>query len=252
MPGRTLDTIEVGIVESDDQCRQFMSAVIGGTPGLRTGCVCSTGRDALWSFAQAQVRPGLFLVSLFLRDMPGTEIIRRIRSLWPGASPILLIPETHPRLLVEALEAGACAYLPKPCAADELVQAIWTVHHGGAVVSSPVAKAIVDHFRARGSVIQSLTDRERQVLTCMSRGLSQQAIAAELGIDKATVRTHVRNILGKLYAHSTAEAIALYLNPKAPAATKDLLPPVRPLPPAPPPNGRLHYFPRPSPHPIVH
>jgi len=247
MPGRQLETIEVGIIESDDQCRQFMSAVIGGTPGLRTGCVCATGRDALCSFAQNH--PRLFLVSLFLRDMPGTEIIRRTRSLWPGASPILLIPESHPRLLVEALEAGASAYLPKPCAADELVQAVWTVHNGGAVVSSPVAKAIVDHFRARGSVIHSLTDRERQVLTCMSRGLSQQAIAAELGIDKATVRTHVRNILGKLYAHSTAEAIALYLNPQAPASDKHPLPLVRPLPPVPPPNGRFHLSARTSPGP---
>jgi DNA-binding NarL/FixJ family response regulator len=244
MPGRQLDTIEVGIIESDDQCRQFMSAVIGGTPGLRAGCVCSTGRQALWSFAKT--RPGLFLVSLFLRDMPGTEIIRRTRSLWPGASPILLIPESHPRLLVEALEAGACAYLPKPCPAEELVHAIRTVHDGGAVVSSPVAKAIVDHFRARGSVIHSLTERERQVLTWMSRGRSRQAIAAELGIDKATVRTHVRNILAKLYAHSTAEAIALYLNPQAPASAKDPLSPVHPL------NGRILYSPRTTPHLAVH
>jgi DNA-binding NarL/FixJ family response regulator len=250
MAGRTLDAIEVGIIESDDQCRQFMSAVIGGTPGLRTGCVCATGRDALWSFAQNH--PGLFLVSLFLRDMPGTEIIRRTRSLWPGASPILLIPESHPRLVVEALEAGACAYLPKPCAAEELVRAIWAVYHGGALVSSPVAKAILDHFRARGSVIRRLTDRERQVLTCLSRGLSQQAIAAELGIDKATVRTHVRNILGKLYAHSTAEAIALYLNPKTLASAIEPPSPAHPRPPAPRPNGRFHLPPRTSPHPIVH
>jgi DNA-binding NarL/FixJ family response regulator len=239
MAGQRLDTIEVGIVESDDQCRQFMSAVIGGTPGLRTTCACSTGRDALWYFAQNH--PGLFLVSLFLRDMPGTELIQRTRSLWPGASPILLIPANHRHLLVEALEAGACAYLPKPCAADELVRAIWTVHQGGAVVCSPVAKAIVDYFRARGSVIHRLTDREQQVLSCMSRGLSQQAIAAELGIDKATVRTHARNILAKLEAHSTAKAIALYLNPTAPASTKD------PLPPAPPPNGWFRCPPRASP-----
>ncbi len=245
MAGQRLDTIEVGIVESDDQCRQFMVAVIGGTPGLRATCACSTGKDALWYFAQN--RPGLFLVSLFLRDMPGTELIERTRALWPGASPILLIPENHPRLLVEALEAGACAYLPKPCAADELIRAILTVHQGGAVVSSPVAKAIVDYFRARGSVIHRLTNRERQVLTCMSRGLSQQAIAAELGIDKATVRTHVRNVLANLDAHSTAEALALYLNPRAPASMPEPLPATPPRPPIPRANARLHYPPRTSP-----
>ena len=229
----------VGIVESDDQCRQFKAAVIGGTPGLHATCVCATGKDALLFFSRN--RPGLFLVSLFLRDMTGTELIQRTRLLWPDASPILLIPENHPHLLVEALEAGACAYLSKPCAADELVRAIRTVHQGGAVVSSPVAKIIVDYFRARGSVIHRLTVREQQVLSCMSRGLSQQAIAAELGIDKATVRTHVRNVLAKLYAHSTAEAIALYLNPGVPACMPD------PLPPAHPPNGWFPCPPRTSP-----
>jgi DNA-binding NarL/FixJ family response regulator len=189
--------------------------------------------------------PGLFLVSLFLRDMTGTELIQRTRLLWPAASPILLIPEKHPRLLVEALEAGACAYLPKPCAADELVRAILTVHQGGAVVSSAVAKAIVDHFRARGTVIRRLTERERQVLTCMSRGLSQQAIGADLGVDKGTVRTHVRNILGKLGAHSSAEAIAFYLNPQAPAITLEPLSPVHPPAPVVSPNRGFHFRPRP-------
>ncbi len=236
MQGQALLTIEVGVVESDDQGRQFMSAVIGGTPGLHVACACSTGRDALWAFSQK--RPGLFLVSLFLPDMTGIDFIQRTRALWPGVAPILLIPENHPRLLVEALEAGACAYLPKPCAADELLRTIWTVHEGGAVVSSPVAKAVVDYFRARGAVFRLLTERERQVLTCLSRGLSQQAIAAELGIDKATVRTHVRNILGKLRAHSSAEAIAFYLNPKVPAWAMEAPSPTCPRSRVAPANGR--------------
>ncbi len=219
MQGQELDTIEVGVVDSEDQGRQFMSAVIGGTPGLRVACACSTGRDALSSFAQNQ--PSLFIVSLFLRDMTGIDLIERSREAWPGASSILLIPENHPRLLVEALEAGACAYLPKPCTADELLRTIWTVHQGGAVVASPVAKAVVDYFRARGAVFRLLTERERQVLSYLSRGLCQQAIATELGIDKGTVRTHVRNILGKLQVHSSAEAIAFYLNPRVPVSVLD-------------------------------
>ena len=212
MAGQISDTIEVAIVESDDQCRQFMSAVIGGTPGMRVTCTCATAREALWFFSQKA--PDLFLADLFLRDMPGTVLVRRTQELWPSSSPILLIPNNHPRLVVEALEAGARAYLARPCAADELLCAVRTVHQGGAVLCSSIARAVVDYFRARGSVIHRLTDRESQVLTCLSRGLPQQTIAAELGIDRATVRTHVRNILGKLDVHSSAEAVALYLNPK--------------------------------------
>jgi DNA-binding NarL/FixJ family response regulator len=233
MPGRAIDTVEVGVVESEDQGRQFMTAVIGGTPGYHVTFSCGTGRDALWSFTQRC--PELFIVSLFLRDMSGTELIQRARSLWPSASPILLIPENQPRLLVQALEAGACAYLPKPCVAEELVRTLWTVHAGGAVVSSLVAKAIVNYFRARGSVMHCLTERESQVLTCLSRGLSQQAIAGELHIDKATVRTHVRNILSKLDARSSAEAVAKYLNPNLAEPAPEAAPSttVRPLIPCP-------------------
>jgi DNA-binding NarL/FixJ family response regulator len=144
---------------------------------------------------------------------------------------------------IEALEAGASAYLPKPCGAEELVRTIRTVHQGGAVVASPVAKAILDYFRARGSVFRLLTERERQVLTCLTRGLSQKAIASELGIDKGTVRTHVRNILGKLDVHSSAEAIAFYLNPKAAALASEPPPPTRPRPSVFLPNGRVRCLP---------
>ena len=221
MAGEPSGAVQIGIVESDDQSRQFMSAVIGGTPGLRVSCACSTGRDALWAFAQNQ-RPNLFVLSLFLKDMTGTELIQRTRVLWPDLVSILLIPQNSPRLLIEALESGASAYLPKPCGAEDLLRAISTVHDGGAVISSHVAKGIVDYFRARGLVFRLLTERERQVLTCMSRGFSQHEIATELGIDKATVRTHVKNILGKLGAHSSAEAIAFYLNPKAPSLPIEL------------------------------
>jgi DNA-binding NarL/FixJ family response regulator len=215
--------VKVGIVESDEAPRQYLTAVIGGTQGLATLWSRSNGKQALGSM-QARC-PDVVLVSLFLHDMTGIDFILQARRLQPRVSYLLLLPDDQPNLFVEALEAGACAYLPKLCGADELVRAIWTVHQGGAVVSSFVAKAVVDYFRARGSVIHKLTEREREVLTCLSRGLSQASIAIDLGIDPATVRTHVRNMLSKLDAHSTAEAIALYLNPVIPPKPNTGLPP---------------------------
>ena len=218
------ETVEVGIVESDDKARQFMAAIVGGTPGLCVLCAAASGREALWHFVQH--RPGLFVVSLFLRDMAGTEFIRRARAHWPGVSPILLIPDNQPHLMLEALESGACAYLPRPCGADELIRAIWTVHRGGATVSSPVAKAVVDYFQARGAALARLTEREQEVLRCLSRGLRQEAITAALGIDKATVRTHVHNLLAKLDVRSATEAVAFYLNPRLSSTAKERLLPV--------------------------
>ena len=166
---RPAEAVEIGIVESDDSSRHYLAAVIGGTPGLRLLSSCATAKDAFVAFSHH--RPRVLLVSLFLRDTAGTQFIRSSVTLWPNVQSILLIPNQCSSFLVEALEAGARAYLPKPCAADELVRAIRTVVEGGAVVSSTVARLIVDYFRARGNIINPHTDRETHVQTIQSAGL---------------------------------------------------------------------------------
>jgi DNA-binding NarL/FixJ family response regulator len=203
-------------VESDDTNRRFMAAVVAGTPGLSNPWACATGRDALSSLGRCPAE--VVLASLFLRDMTGGDFILQARRLRPGSLFVLLVPEAQPHLLMQALETGAGGYLSKPCGADELIKAVWTVRQGGAVISNVIAKTVVDYFGARGSVLTRLTDRERQVLNCLSSGLSHAEISVQFGIDRETVRSHVRNVLTKLDAHSTVEAIALYLNPKLPGS----------------------------------
>jgi DNA-binding NarL/FixJ family response regulator len=214
---QAFENIEVGIVETDEKRRQYKAALVSSSPGMHTLWSCATAKEGLESFFRHC--PRVAVVSLFLSDMPGTELIRQMRLKWPQALPILLIPENQSRRAVEALEAGACGYLPSPCPADELIRGIRTVHAGGAILERPVVKTIVEHFRARGSVISRLTEREREVLICFSDGLSQPEVVAKFGISKETLHTHVRNVLGKLGARSTMQAVAFYLNPKTPAPT---------------------------------
>ena len=204
-------TIEVGVVESDESFRRYVTAIIRGTPGLNGTFSCGTGKEALVRLAEQG--PDLLIVNVFLKDQSGTDLIFRARALFPQLPFVLLIPEGAPNLSMEALESGARAYLPKPCAPEVLVQAIRTVYAGGVIISSCVAKSVVDYFRARGSVARCLTPREREVLTCLASGLTQADAAVRLGIDHDTVRTHVRNLLLKLNVHSITEAVAGYLNP---------------------------------------
>jgi DNA-binding NarL/FixJ family response regulator len=201
-------------VESDDTSRRFMAAVVAGTPGLSSSWACSTGKDGLASLGRSPAE--VVLVCLFLKDMTGSDFILEARQLRPGSLFLLLVPEAQPHLLMQALETGASGYLSKPCGADDLIKAICTVHQGGAVIANAIAKTVVDYFGARGSVLTRLTERERQVLGCLSSGLSQATISRQFGIDRETVRSHVRHVLAKLDVHSTAEAIALYLNPRLP------------------------------------
>jgi len=192
-----------------------MAAVVAGTPGLSNPWGCATGKEALAYLGRCPAE--VVLASLFLQDMAGSDFLLQARRIRPRSLFLLLVPDGQPHLFLQALETGASGYLSKPCGADELVKAIWTVQQGGAVIANTIAKTVVDYFRARGSVLARLTERERQVLNCLSSGLSHAAISLQLGINRETVRSHVRHVLSKLDVHSAGEAIALYLNPKLPA-----------------------------------
>ncbi len=208
----TAERVGVGIVETDEKFRRYLVAVIEGTPGLTITDACPTGEAALSCFDHHP--PELLVVNLFLADMSGTELIWRARRLWPEAASLLMIAEQCHGQYFEALESAASGYLSKPCPPEELVRAIWTVRHGGAVLPAFLARAVTDYFRARGAVTRRLTCRERQILACLSCGLSQQEAALELGVAQATVQTHVRSLRARLDAHSTAEVLSAYFNPR--------------------------------------
>ena len=202
----------VGIVETDGEFRRYLVAVIEGTPGLTITDACPSGKAALSCFDHHP--PEVLLVDLFLADMSGSELIWQARRRWPKAASVLMISEQHRGQYFEALESTASGYLSKPCPPEELLRAIWTVRQGGAVLPAFLAKTVTDYFRARGAVIRQLTHRERQVLECLSCGLSQREAALELGVAPATVQTHVRSLRARLCARSTAEVLSTYFNPK--------------------------------------
>jgi DNA-binding CsgD family transcriptional regulator len=87
------------------------------------------------------------------------------------------------------------------------------LQEGGAILSSPVARKILQYFHARGSSVRHLSHREREILGLLGQAMHASLIAERLGLSQSTVRTHVRNILLKLKANSRAEAVAKYLNP---------------------------------------
>ena len=207
--------IPVGIVQSDDNRRRFLEILIQATPGLAVAAVCDSG-GGLSCFPRRP--PEVCLASLFLEDMTGIDFLSRARKLWPSMDFIVLLPAQaiHTNQAFEILESGAKGYLPSLCSPPEVIDAIWTVHAGAAVLPKSFANIVTTYFRARGSVISRLTHREREVLRCLSRGQSRIQVARELAIGLATVERHIHNLLLRLEVHSCAEGVSRYLNPPLP------------------------------------
>jgi DNA-binding NarL/FixJ family response regulator len=203
--------IRVAVVEENPVEREYLTALVDGAPGVEVSSAYS-GLAGTMSLLEKD-RPDLLLLDLDALTGFQTEWIRELHTKLPHTTMLVLSAEKDRKQIFQTLEAGVSGWLQKPCTADQIIRAILLVHEGGAVLSSPVARQILNYFHARGSSVDTLTPREREVLGHLSQGLLAADIAAKLGVSRETIRTHVRNILVKLKANSRAEAMAKYLNP---------------------------------------
>ena len=158
----------------------------------------------------------LVLMDLDMPGMGGVEGTRRIKALLPHVVVVVLTVFEDRVSIVDAICAGADGYLLKRISAGRLLEQLRGVIAGGSPLSSGVARTVLDVVRqiegqsgaGRGADPEvELTDRERDVLACLVNGMSYKAAAHELGISVDTVRSHIRNIYGKLQVHSVGEAV---------------------------------------------
>lgn len=156
--------------------------------------------------------PDVVLMDLVMPKVDGIAAIRRIRGLSPSTKIIVLTSFADDDKVFAAVKAGAAGYLLKDVDHAALVEAIRTVHAGGALLHPTVAGKLMQEFAGRGGSQSSpdhLTERETEVLRLVARGMANKAIALELGIAEKTVRTHVSNVLQKLHLADRTQA-ALY------------------------------------------
>ena len=157
----------------------------------------------------AAEHPDVALIDLVMPG-GGIEATRAVRAASPRTQVVLLTSFEDARQIVAAIQAGALSCLLKDVDADALADALRKAARGEAVLHQRVAAKLMDSLR-RGSdpdaaVLESLSQREREVLTLMAEGLSNQQIAERLGIGEKTVKTHVSNVLGKLDVSDRTQA----------------------------------------------
>ncbi|MDX2185102.1 MAG: response regulator transcription factor [Gemmatimonadaceae bacterium] len=182
--------------------------------GIRSVLALETDLDVVaeaGSIAEAEAAlpsaaPDVVVLDLSLPDASGVAGLGRIRTAAPGAKVIILSMHDDPEYARQAVRAGASGYLLKDDAGTDLRSAVRAAVLGGTFFSPPVARALAERSAASRDTptADALSQREREVLSGIARGLTNKEIAAELGIGRRTVESHRENLMDKLGIRTVA------------------------------------------------
>jgi DNA-binding NarL/FixJ family response regulator len=198
-------TIRILIAEDQRIVREGLRAVLEDEDEIAIVGEAANGQEAIELFAQLQ--PDVVLMDLQMPVVDGPEATRRIRERSPDARILVLTTYATDEFIFKALRAGAQGYLLKDASANELLDAIHSIHAGQTLLSPAVAARLVMGVSTGGQ--ESLTPRELEVLTLIGQGRSNGEIATILAIAPRTAKVHVQNILSKLGATNRTEAVSL-------------------------------------------
>jgi DNA-binding NarL/FixJ family response regulator len=203
--------IRIAIVDDDIEFQKTVADCLDGESALKLVCSCSSAEEAMTRLPLE--KPDVVLMDINMRGMGGIECVRRLRRRLPATQIVMLTVFEDTASIFQALAGGATGYLLKHLAADRLTAAIQEVMSGGAPMSAPIARMVVQSLQAPGLENNQcqLSTREADVLDALARGLAYKQIANELGISLSTIRTHIERIYEKLHVHNRTDAVVKYL-----------------------------------------
>ncbi len=196
--------------------RDGLRTLLDSVPDIEVIETTGNGMEAI--MLSRSLRPDVVVTDLKLEGMPGLEMIRRLskEELEPPLRVVVFAMSDTDETMSDVLHAGASGLLGKDASLADLISAIRLAARGQTMLAPVVAQRLVNWFRDRRSpsevvlepMVSSLTQRERQVMMLIARGLSTDEIARELTIGVATVRTHVYRVRCKLGARDRAQLVS--------------------------------------------
>ena len=206
--------IRVLIVDDHTLVRAGFRMILDAQPDIE---VVGEAENGLKAIEAARIlRPEVVLMDIRMPGLDGIEATRRLTSMELNLHVVILTTYDLDEYVFDALAAGATGFLLKHVPPEELVHGVRVAAGGESLLAPSVTRRLIEEFARHRSPVHvpskamnSLTDRERDVLKLLARGLSNPEIAAELHVGEATVKTHVAHVLDKLDLRDRVQAVIL-------------------------------------------
>ncbi|MET0405186.1 MAG: response regulator transcription factor [Cystobacter sp.] len=234
MTEATTDTpIRVLVVEDQTSILKNQLRLLQTHQALEIVGTALSGEEALEKVPLCS--PQVLLLDLGLPRMSGIDVTRQIKARWPHVELLIFTIFEEADKVLEAVQAGASGYLLKGTPVDKIVEAIKDVHAGGSVIQPSLASHLLRRFRVNPEPasaapqppaitdaaptrrtgrqldgeppLKPLSDREREILQLIAKGVSNNEAAQVLSLSKATIRTHLEHIYRKLEVTNRTEAV---------------------------------------------
>ena len=204
----------IRVLIADDQAlmRAGFRMILDAQPDIEVVGEAIDGTDAIRH--HERLAPDVVVMDVRMPTMDGIEATRRLTAHDPPARVLILTTFDLDEYVYDALRAGASGFLLKDRPPEELVAAVRVVAEGEALLAPSVTRRLIEEFAKRGpsparEELAELTDREREVLVLIARGLSNAEIARALFVAETTVKTHVGRVLAKLRLRDRAQAVVV-------------------------------------------
>jgi DNA-binding NarL/FixJ family response regulator len=204
--------VQVLIVQDHPLLASAISRVLEAQPDLAVTGVSSSGADAVQ--AATNHRPDVVLMDFRLPDVTGPAAARMIKNAHAEAAIVFHSADESETALLDAIDAGATAYLTKDATADQIIEAVRRASAGEVLIPAELfaraiarQRGVVTRKRERDQLLAEFTPRELDILHLLAEGLDTTAMSERLAIAPHTVEWHVRHVIEKLQVHSKLQAV---------------------------------------------
>jgi len=190
--------------------RQGLRALLNEQPDISVVGEAADGPEA--TQLVERLKPDVLVVDMMMGGMNGIEVTRNVRKLSPKTCVVVLSMHADEGYVLEALRAGAKAYVLKDSIADDLLHAMREAILGRRYLSHPLSEQVIEGYlqKEEGAALkphERLTVREREVLHMLAQGLNNEEIAVRLSVSRRTVEVHRAHVMHKLGVHNQVQLL---------------------------------------------